>query len=147
VTRAASRFTAFAFLLASAACEANLAEREAFNADGTWAGRTNQAGAGTPENLSAPGYFSLTVSDNRIRQVTFTVSHGDACEGMFGVVADVDEGLRADRSFELSGPAGSPPFTVTGTFVSINSASGSLTAAHSGIVCASASTVRWTATR
>jgi hypothetical protein len=143
----ASQLTACAFLLASAACETSLTGLGGSRPDGTWAGQTSQAGREAPRNVSVPGYFSFTVADDAITQVTFTVSHGDECSGMFGIVADVNADIREDGSFEVSNPTGTPPFIVTGTFAANGTAAGSLTAAHAGIVCASASTVKWTARR
>jgi hypothetical protein len=144
VTPTGPHVAVFMLLLASAACETGVSDSDL---DGTWVGKTSQAGSATPRNVSSVGYFAFTVSGRQITHVAFTVSHDDSCGGMFGAVADVDAAIPADRSFELSNPPGSPPFAVTGTFASSNHAIGSLTAAHEGVTCASASTVRWTATK
>jgi hypothetical protein len=75
VRRRHARVCAAAILVATASCGHEPATTPSGGAaptavtlglDGTWMGKTSQAGANTPTRNVDPGYFSLTVFNNRL---------------------------------------------------------------------------------
>ena len=144
------RFLVFPLVMASA-CGGSVnspSAPAAFNPNGTWIGKTSQAGSAAPTDLNAVGYFSMTVSNSQIIRVSFHASYADPCAGESSVAAAVNVVIPDNKTFAFLNPAGFSPFSVSGTFESSSRAAGSLTATHIGSFgCQSTVTVTWTATK
>jgi hypothetical protein len=81
---------AFTVLVTTASCQSSMATALSeslglgtvvLDRDGTWVGKTNQAGATTPTRKVDAAYFSLTVSNSRVESVEFQFIFDAPCGG------------------------------------------------------------------
>jgi hypothetical protein len=116
------------------------------NADGTWVGKTSQAGSATPITNVSTGYFSVTVIDNRLRELNVQVSFPPPCPGELAATWALNTAVGGDGAFTSSASSPASTLLVSGAFTSTGEASGSITVTYgSTIACPSTVATSWTA--
>lgn len=115
--------------------------------DGTWIGKTDQAGATTPVRNVDLGYFSLVVVNDRVTSLDYQVSFDPPCAGYLVGGSSLNAPIASDGSFAASRESIGSGLTLSGTF-STTQAAGSFTFHyHPPNSCESIKTVTWTASR
>ena len=116
------------------------------NADGTWIGKTSQAGATTPLTNVSPGFFSVAVVNSQVVELNVQVSFPSPCRGELTAGWTVHAPVSDDGAFTYSTASAALSLDVSGAFTSDGHASGSITVTFGNTMsCPSTVTTQWTA--
>ena len=117
--------------------------------DGTWLGKTSQAGGTTPTRNVDAGYFSYTVFNGGLTSIEFQFTFDAPCAGnltSFSTLSGVAIG--ADGSFAMVSNRPPTTISVSGRFGGTSQASGMLTVTFGRFNgCESTNTATWTAVK
>jgi hypothetical protein len=122
--------------------------RQTVNADGTWIGKTSQAGATTPLTNVSSGFFSVAVVNSQVVELNVQVSFPAPCRGELTAGWTLHAPVSDQGTFSYSISSMASSLDVSGGFTSDGHASGSITVTYGNTIsCPSTVTTQWTATK